>query len=610
MKPVIKGIFWLVSSLILLVFILIGIAFFIFDSENIKSQVISAVKEETSANLTIEDELSLSFFPWLKVETGNIRLSNPDGFNSDINLLLVEKLNASVKFAPLLKGQIELGDIELTGSELNLIRDGKGRSNIEVLMTYAQRSKAENEPQEAADISSFSVSRIALQDFVLNQYAPREKLTQSFSLNQFEVNQFALEQWTPVTANGSFKSDSGKAETKWQLNTEIMLSDSGKLIELRAVDATVSSISDKLKQLELTGNSSIKLDNENAQVNHTGRLKLDEQDFELGVKGSFSNRTDLELDLKTQALDLTPWLVVAGDKTPDKGSSTDTTAIADFLKTARIKGSLSAELLTVKQMTLRQMSANLFNDGATLWLKPVKAKAFQGNITSSASINFASKPLAFSTAPNLQEIEVGDLIGQVFEVERLSGLGDVSLNLKTQGLELKQMLRNLSGDGSIALSDGALSGLDLNKLIESGINLQTLTTKGAYSGKTKFAGLNAKLKANKGLLQMNNLSLVTPLFDLTGKASTDAHKESLSGKFKLTLKGVLKDQLEQKYPQLVGMDLPFQLKGTWSEPQPSIDFESLLKARYKSELDKKVKDKKKELEDELKKKLLDKLKFD
>ncbi len=611
MKSLMKWILWLIASLLLLLVILVGVAFYLFDSDSVKSQLITAVKEETSADLTIDDDLSLSFFPWLKVETGNIRLSNPEGFQSKIDLLSVEKLNASIKLAPIFEGKIEVGAVELANSKLNLIRDKKGRSNIDVLMTHAQKSKAKTEINTDTQAASLSISRLALSDFELNQYAPSQKLTQSFALNQLEINQFAFEQWTPVSASGEFKSGSGKTEAKWQLTSEIKIAADGKLIDLRATDAVMSEISNKLRHLELSGDSSIKLNNKNTQVSHQGRLKLDKQDFDLMVTGTFSTFKDLSIDLKTEDLDLSPWLAASSDRSTSASEAPlDTKPIADFLKTARIKGKFAANSVKLNQMKFAQVSADLSNKGATLWLKPFKAKVFRGDLSTNASINFAAKPLALSVAPNLQKIEVGDLVSQVFEVDRISGLGNLNLNLRTQGLEMKQMLQNLSGTGSVKLSDGALSGLDLNKLIESGISLQTLNSKDAYKGKTNFAGLAGDLKANKGLIQLNNLSLVTPLFDLAGKAATDANNESLSGNFKLTLKGLLKQQLEKKYPQLAGMDLPFELKGSWTEPKPNIDFESLLKAKYKSQVDEKVNDKKKELEDELKKKLLDKLKFD
>lgn len=612
MKSLFKWILWLVIGLFLLLAILVGVAFFVFDSDTIKSQAIAAVKEQTTADLAIGDDVSLSIFPWLAIETGKVTLSNPEGFKNKNNLLSVDKLKASVKLKPLLQGQIEVGAVELLGSELNLIRDRKGRSNLDVLMTNAQQTKAAPATVESSsNTTSLSVSQVHLSDFVLNQYAPNGKITQSFSLNEFKLNQFAFDQWTPISAAGDFKSGSGKTEANWDLTSEIKVSADAKNIELKSTKAVMSNISNQLKHLELTGDSQVSLNNKNTKVSHRGTILLDKQNFDMDLKGTFSKVKDLQLTLITQDLDLTP-LMGATDSSSGTSSTTplDTKPIADFLKTARLKGTFKANSVTAGKVNLQNVSADLSNKGATLWLKPFKANAFKGELATSASINFAAKPLALSVAPSLKKIEVGDLIGQMFDVEKLSGLGSLDLNLRTRGTEVKQMLKNLSGNGSVDLSDGALLGLDFNKMIESGLSLQNLTNTNAFKGKTTFAALKGNLAADKGLINLNNLALVTPLFDLTGKAATDANKESLSGNFKLTLKGLLKDQLEKKYPQLAGMDLPFELKGTWAEPKPNIDFESLLKAKYKSQVDKKVEEKKKELKDELKKKLLDKFKFD
>ncbi len=610
MKSLLKGIFWLITSLFIILALFVGIAFYVFDSDNLKSRAISMVKEQTSADLTIEEDLSLNFFPWLEVQTGKIKLSNPDGFKRERNLLSVNELKASIKLMPLLKGQIEIGAIELTGSELNLLRDKQGRSNLDVLITNSQKAQPFSQNEAAESETSLSVSRVALDDFVLNQYNPNGKLTQSFSLNQFELNQFAFDQWTPISASGEFISGSGKTEADWQLNSELNVATGGREISLRKTSAVMDNMGNKLDRLELSGDSKVSLNNQNSIISHLGSLLADNQKFDIDLNATFSTFKDIQLNLKAEDLNLTPLLASDTKGAGQASAPFDGKPIADFLKRARVKGTFAADSITLNKTKLSNVQADLSNKGTTLWLKPFKASAFQGDISSDASINFASSPLALSVSPRMQKIQVGDLISEMFELDKLSGLGDLDLNLSTRGTEVKQMLQNLSGTGAINLSNGALSGWDLNKIIESGINLQTLTTADSFKGKTSFAGLKSDLKADKGLIQLNNIALVTPLFDLLGAASTNANKESLAGNFQLVLKGALKEQLEKKYPQLTGVNLPFELKGTWTEPKPSIDFESILKAKYKSQIDKEIDDKKKELEDELKKKLLDKLKFD
>jgi AsmA protein len=61
--------------------------------------------------------------------------------------------------------------------------------------------------------------------------------------------------------------------------------------------------------------------------------------------------------------------------------------------------------------------------------------------------------------------------------------------------------------------------------------------------------------------------------------------------------------VEEKYPKLKDRKLPFELKGSWTEPKASIDIEAMLKAEYQDKIDKK----KDELEDKAKDKLKDKL---
>ena len=114
----------------------VGAAIFIgwlVDPNDYKSYVAEWVESRTGRDFVIEDDLELTFFPWLGVETGGLRLGNAEGFSSAA-FATAERAIVRVKILPLLLARIEFGNLEVDGLELNLARDVEGRGNWEDLL--------------------------------------------------------------------------------------------------------------------------------------------------------------------------------------------------------------------------------------------------------------------------------------------------------------------------------------------------------------------------------------------------------------------------------------------------------------------------------------------
>ncbi|AKE52813.1 AsmA family protein [Kangiella geojedonensis] len=603
MKRIFKWILGLLGTLVALILVLGIVAVIFFNSDELKNQIVKTVKAETTADLVIEQELSLGFFPWLQVETGGVTLSQPATFKSDKQLLKVEQVSASIKLMPLLSGDIEVGSVELSGAELNLLRDKSGRSNIEALVNAKDKKPAANEGEtdSSSQPGALSLDSLSLKDFTLNQYDYNQQLSQSFRLTSLEVSDFEPETLTPVTAEGSLQA--GNSQSEWGLSGDLWVGSNFKQFKVSQLDAELEGLSKQLQNIGLTGDLELSMEDKTTKLSHKGKIDLNGQPIDFQLNAGFSTFKDIDVKLSTERLQLENFLAATGgEKAPTQSGGLDLSPVADFLKRARVKGQLDVGELILKNATFSNVSANLRNKGSTLFLDPFKADAFQGHMETIASVNFASQPLALSVQPDFDNIQIGDLLVAFFELDKLSGLGELDLNMKTKGADVKQMLQNLNGTGNLTLSDGAFNGIDIEKLIQSGLSLQSLN-KDNYSGKTSFANLSSNIKANQGFIEMPDFKLNSPVFDLTGKASTNANKETLAGNFQLVLKGKIKEAMEAKYPKLKGKKLPFELKGTWTEPKASIDIEALLKAEYQGKID----EKKKELEDKAKDELKDKL---
>lgn len=165
-----KILFTIVFTLILI--IAIGIAFLIysFDANHYKTQIVNAVKKQTGRDLVIDGDLKLAIFPNIAIELGQTSLSNAKNFN-DKPFAIISSGQISVKVMPLLKKKIELNDIRLQDLKLNLQRKADGITNWDDLVKKDEKTEPENNKksnkvnqaiQESVD--NLSITGISLQN--------------------------------------------------------------------------------------------------------------------------------------------------------------------------------------------------------------------------------------------------------------------------------------------------------------------------------------------------------------------------------------------------------------------------------------------------------------
>ena len=125
---------WIIGGLLVVILAAVVILSLMFDPNDYKDTVAELVREQTGRELVIEDDLELSVFPWLGVETGAVSLSNAEGFGDQLFARL-ERMQVRVRLWPLLSRQVEMGEIILSGLRLNLARDSEGRTNWDDLLS-------------------------------------------------------------------------------------------------------------------------------------------------------------------------------------------------------------------------------------------------------------------------------------------------------------------------------------------------------------------------------------------------------------------------------------------------------------------------------------------
>lgn len=152
-----------VLGALLALFVVAGVVvFWLFDPNDYKDYVAEQVTERTGRSFAIEDDLELSFFPWLAVETGGLELGNAEGFG-ELPMVRIERASARVKLLPLVRRQIEIGTVVLEGLALDLARDADGRDNwSDLLNARAGTPDGAAEAESSPGVAALDIEGIAI----------------------------------------------------------------------------------------------------------------------------------------------------------------------------------------------------------------------------------------------------------------------------------------------------------------------------------------------------------------------------------------------------------------------------------------------------------------
>lgn len=166
--------------------------------------------------------------------------------------------------------------------------------------------------------------------------------------------------------------------------------------------------------------------------------------------------------------------------------------------------------------------------------------------------------------------------------------GDLVLKtqLTTRGSSSQQILQNLNGVLSIRVSNGAILGFNMSKLLAQGsaiINQHPIDQTKNQADETPFSNLSATANIKNGLLSNNDLSLQANEISATGKGLINLADQTIN--YRLTAQ-YLQSQNTNQTPFL----LPINITGSLSSPSIKPDLGPIARRMLENTLKKKIED--------------------
>ena len=197
MKRFLKWIFALVGIVIVLLVIATVVLPMVIDPNNYKEEISDAVAKKTGRDLTIGGEIKWTVFPSIGLELSDVTLDNPDGFG-DQPMLDIGEAGISVKFMPLLKRKVEVGEVSMNDVSIYLSRKADGETNWQGLGGAGSGDPPSQD--SGGGVSSFAVSGIEIS----NAKVTLDDVDQTTRLEQFDLKATNIALGQPFNLQGSF----------------------------------------------------------------------------------------------------------------------------------------------------------------------------------------------------------------------------------------------------------------------------------------------------------------------------------------------------------------------------------------------------------------------
>ncbi|MEC9340542.1 MAG: AsmA family protein [Pseudomonadota bacterium] len=279
-------------------------------------------------------------------------------------------------------------------------------------------------------------------------------------------------------------------------------------------------------------------------------------------------------------------------------------------------GKLTIGKLKVANLNAAEVSATLKARKGLVTLAPLKASLYDGSFDGSLTLDGRQERVRIATKNSLSGVQIGPLLKDAAEFDRVTGVADVSADLTASGTTSDELMAALDGDLRFAVSDGLLRGINVDRAI-----CQARGAARQLQGKevetcdpeqdTRFNIFQATATVNDGVARNDDLLIEQQRYEpdkvlrITGAGSVDLPKQTVDYR----VEAARMERTQEGSLSTRGTPIPVRVTGTFENIKVMPDLSGLVKEEAKSKLQEKLGEKLKDEEgdsdsDRLKKELL------
>jgi AsmA protein len=319
-------------------------------------------------------------------------------------------------------------------------------------------------------------------------------------------------------------------------------------------------------------------------------IKLDDTTFKGALSVPRSTSGSYRFNLSADRIDLNRYMEPTDTAAAETATETTATEIpADLIRPLNARGDLRVATALLGGMQFENVVLGLNTANGRMRIHPITADLFGGSYSGDVRIDAASATPVLSVDEKVQEVNLADLAGAMFNKENITGSISGAFKLTGRGNDLAAIQRSLDGNMSFQLSDGAYEGTDIwyelrraRALIKGGE-----APKPELPARTRFSSVKATGVVTDGVMQNDDLLAELPFMRLSGRGNVNLAAATVN--YDLTARvlerpDTLQGATEEELDDFTEAVIPLKITGPLSSPSVKPNVEKMLKDRVEDEI--------------------------
>jgi hypothetical protein len=224
--------------------------------------------------------------------------------------------------------------------------------------------------------------------------------------------------------------------------------------------------------------------------------------------------------------------------------------------------------LTLDDLTVANIYANLFGNQSVFKLTSFNADIFDGQVDATATLNLQSSVANFNAQTTITNLDLGAMLDIETNTGGMDGILALDANIQSSGNQIETIIKSLAGDGSLSLTSPIYKGINLEQRFCEAARLFSSSPllKQQWPLGTQLDDLTANFRIKNGRLMIKDYQTAVGNVALSGDSTIDLS----NGKYTFNATGLLNQSKTSKTGCAVSKllqkrEIPFICEGKFSE---------------------------------------------
>jgi AsmA protein len=190
---------------------------------------------------------------------------------------------------------------------------------------------------------------------------------------------------------------------------------------------------------------------------------------------------------------------------------------------------------------------------------------YDGHASGKLVLDASKQVPAFNGDFVLDGVQAKTLLSDAAQFSLLEGRTKLALQISGAGGNTEEIKSSLAGQGNIAVSDGAIEGINLTEMIGSLGAGEMPDLRQGPGAKTAFTDLGGSFTIKDGIAETNNLTATSPLLKVAAAGTVDLRQSTMD--FLANPEIVAGPEGQSGANDLAGLSVPVRIEGPLDQPR-------------------------------------------